>query len=154
LTGSAITGLASSGKLDSNSTRSWHNGLGQVSLKSDQALGGASTCRLETYDSNILDKKTVKFGTDTHHLHDLLKLVHVNIWGPTKTASLGGHSYFVSIIDNYSRRCRVYLMRQRVKALELLVKWKNMMKNQTGRKIKVLRYDHVEEYKDSFLQFG
>ena len=28
------------------------------------------------------------------------------------------------------------------------------MKNQTGRKIKVLRYDHIEEYKDSFLQFG
>ena len=27
------------------------------------------------------------------------------------------------------------------------------MKNQTGRKIKVLWYDHVEEYKDSFLQF-
>ena len=28
------------------------------------------------------------------------------------------------------------------------------MKNQTGRKIKVLQYDHVEEYKASFLQFG
>jgi len=25
------------------------------------------------------------------------------------------------------------------------------MENQTGRKIKVLRYDHVEEYKDFFL---
>jgi len=28
------------------------------------------------------------------------------------------------------------------------------MKNQISRKIKVLRYDHVEEYIDSFLQFG
>jgi len=28
-----------------------------------------------------------------------------------------------------------------------------MMENHIGRKIKVLRYDHVEEYKDSFLQF-
>jgi len=44
-------------------------------------------------------------------------------------------------------------MRQRVEALELLVKWKNLIENQTDRKIKVLRYDHVEEYKDSFLQF-
>ena len=26
--------------------------------------------------------------------------------------------------------------------------------NQTGRKIKVLWYDHVKEYKDFFLQFG
>jgi len=26
-----------------------------------------------------------------------------------------------------------------------------LMENRTGRKIKVLHYDHVEEYKDSFL---
>jgi len=34
------------------------------------------------------------------------------------------------------------------------VKWKELIENQIGRKIKVLRYDYVEEYKDSFLQFG
>jgi len=28
------------------------------------------------------------------------------------------------------------------------------MENQTGRKIDVLWYDHVKEYKDYFLQFG
>ena len=33
------------------------------------------------------------------------------------------------------------------------MKWKKQMENHTGRKIKMLRYDHVEEYKDSFLQF-
>ena len=77
----------------------------------------------------------------------------MDVWGPTKTASLGGHQYFVSIVDDYSRRCWVYLMRQRVEALELLVKWKNLMENKTGRKIKVLRYDYVEKYEDSFLQY-
>ena len=34
------------------------------------------------------------------------------------------------------------------------MKWKNLIENQTGKKIKVLQYDHVEEYKNSFLQFG
>ena len=42
----------------------------------------------------------------------------------------------------------------RVEALEFLVKWKELMEYQTGEKIKVLRYDHVRKYKDSFLQFG
>jgi len=42
-------------------------------------------------------------------------------------------------------------MRQRVEVLELLVKWKKLIENQIGRKIKMLRYDHVEKYKDSFL---
>ena len=120
--GSAVTGLASSEQLDGDSTRSWLSGHKQAGLKSDQALGSASTCRLEARDSSVLDKKKAKFGTDTHHLHSLLELVHVDVWGSTKTASLEGHRYFVSIIDDYSRRCWVYLMKERVEALELLMK--------------------------------
>jgi len=77
----------------------------------------------------------------------------VDVWGPTKTASLEGHRYFVSIVDNYSRRYWVYPMRQRVETLELLVKGKEQMENQTDRKIKVLRYGHVEaiEYASHLL---
>ena len=77
---------------------------GQVSLKSDQALGGASTCHLEARDSSVLDKKKVKFGTDTNHLHGLLELDHVDAWGPTKNVSLGDRRYFISALDDYSRR--------------------------------------------------
>ena len=74
-------------------------------MKSDKLLGGTSTCHLEARDSCVLDKEEVKFDTDTHNLHDLFELVHVD---PTKTASLGGHRYFVSIVDDYSRRYWVY----------------------------------------------
>ena len=45
-------------------------------------------------------------------------------------------------------------IRQRVEALELSVKWKELMENQTCRKIKVLLHDQVEECNDSFLQFS
>ena len=90
-------------------------------MKLDQGLGGASTCYLEARDSSVLDKKKVKFDTDTHHLHGLLELVYMDVWGSTKNASLGDHRYFVSVIDDYSKRCWVYPMRQRVEALELLV---------------------------------
>ena len=51
---------------------------------------------------DILDKRTkVKFGTTTHHSEGLLDYVHVSIWRPAKTASLGGHRYIVSFIDNF-----------------------------------------------------
>jgi len=79
------------------------------------------TCRLEACDSSVLKEKG-EFDTDTHHLHGLLELVHVDVWGLTKNASLGCHKYFVSNVDDYSRRSWVYPMRQRVEALELLVK--------------------------------
>ena len=39
---SAITGLASSERLNGVSTRLWHRMLGQIGLKSDQALEGTS----------------------------------------------------------------------------------------------------------------
>ena len=54
---SVITRLVSSGQMDDDSIRSWYSGLRQVGLESDQALGGASTCRLEACNSCILDKK-------------------------------------------------------------------------------------------------
>jgi len=113
LMGSVVIGLTSSRQLEGDSTRSWHSKLGQVGLKSDQALGGTSTCRLEAPDSGVLDKKKVKFGTDTHHLHDLLELVYVDVRRPTKNASLGDHQYFVSVVNDYTRHCWDYPMRQR-----------------------------------------
>ena len=55
------------------------------------SLKGASTCNLKLGEHSVLDKKEVKFSTTTHHSEDLLDCVHVNIWGPAKTASLGGY---------------------------------------------------------------
>ena len=82
-----------------------HNRHEQVRLKLDQELGRASTCHLKALDSSVLNNKKVKSGTDTHHLHGLLDCVHVDVWDPTKNASLGGHQYFISVVDDYSMRC-------------------------------------------------
>ena len=41
----------------------------------------------------------VKFGTATHRSEGLLDCVHVDVWGPAKIVSLGGHLYFVFFVD-------------------------------------------------------
>ena len=41
-------------------------------------------CRLEDVTVSVVDKKKVKFGTNTHRLYGLLELVYIDIWGPTK----------------------------------------------------------------------
>ena len=78
---------------------------GEKSLQAQakkKSLEGASTCNMKLGGHNILDRKTkVKFGTTIHRSEDLLDCVHVSIWGSSKTASLGGHRYFASFIDNY-----------------------------------------------------
>jgi len=86
-------------------------------------LEGASTCNMKLGGYNILDKKTmVKFGTTTHRSKNLLDCVHISIWGPAMAVLLGGHKYFVSFIDNLSKHCWIYPMRQKCEALDMLVK--------------------------------
>ena len=77
-------------------------------------LKGAGACKLEFCKHCIIRKKTkVKFGTATHCTKGLLDYVHTDVWGPIKTASIGGNHYFVSFIDDYSRRCWVYTMKHK-----------------------------------------
>jgi len=74
-------------------------------------LKGVSTYKLKIGGHSILDKKTeVKFGTSTHRSEGLLDYVRINVWGPIKTASLEGHRYCVSFIDDISRQCWIYPM--------------------------------------------
>ena len=62
-------------------------------------------------------KMNVKFDTATHRSEGVLDCVHVDVWGPIKTALLGGHQYFVSFVDDLSRHCWVYPMRQKFEVL-------------------------------------
>ena len=63
------------------------------------SLEGAATYNLEG-EHSVLNKKKVKFNTSTHRSEGLLDCVHVSVWGPAKTTSLGNHKYFVSFIDS------------------------------------------------------
>ena len=108
-----------------------------------ESLEGVATCNLES-EHSVLDKKVVKFSTSTHRSEGLLDCVYVSVWGPAKTASLRGHRYFVSFVDNLSRHCWIYPLRQRYESLDMLVKWKGRMEKQTGRKIKELQIGNVE----------
>ena len=92
------------------------------------SLEGASTCNLKLGEYDVLDKKKVKFDVTTYHSEGLLDCIHVSIWIPAKTALLGGHRYFISFIDNLSRHYWIYPMKQRFEALDMLVKWTDMIK--------------------------
>jgi len=83
----------------------------------------------------------------------ILDYIHTDVWGPTKMASIGANHYFVSFIDDYSRRCWVYTMKHKGEVLELFVEWKKNMEKNTGKKIKALHSDNGGEYtSDHFLQ--
>ncbi|KAM5552956.1 hypothetical protein ABKV19_025277 [Rosa sericea] len=145
---------------DADTTRLWHMRLGHAGEKAMQGLvkqgllKGAKTCKLEFCEHCVLGKQTrVKFGTAVHQTKGALDYVHTDVWGPTKTAFLGGKHYYVSFVDDFSRRVWVYTMKHKDEVLDIFVKWKKMIETQTGRKIKRLRSDNGGEYKsDPFLK--
>ena len=96
----------------------------------------------------------MKFGTAIHNTEGILDYIHTDVWGPTKTASLGGKHYFVTFVDDFSRRVWVYTMKSKDEVFETFLVWKKMVENQTRRKIKVLRSDNGTEYRnDQFSYF-
>ncbi|KAH9669160.1 Integrase catalytic domain-containing protein [Citrus sinensis] len=133
----------------SDTTKLWHVRLGYAGEKSLQTLmrhkllKGTKTYKLNFCEYCVVGKKIrVKFGTANHDTREILEYVHSDVWGPTKTASIGGSHYFVIFVDDFSRCVWVYTMRVKDEVLEIFVKWKKLVETQTGRKIKVLRYDN------------
>ena len=62
----------------------------------------------------------------------------------------GGKKYFLTLIDDCTRYCYVYLLRSKDEALEMFQHFKNEVENQLDRKIKVIRSDRGGEYEAPF----
>jgi len=158
--GAAVAATAvSSSRKDEEATKLWHMRLGHAGEKSLQLLAkqgllkGVKACKLKLCEHCVLGKqKRVKFGTAIHNTEGILDYVHSDVWGPSKTPSLGGQRYFVTFIDDFSRRVWVYTMKANDEVLSIFLKWKAEVENQTGRKLKVLQTDNGGEFKNDQFQ--
>nr|CDN96898.1 putative Ty-1 copia retrotransposon [Phaseolus vulgaris] len=154
-----VAAATSSSKKDAEAAKLWHMRLGHAGEKSLQILTkqgllkGTKACKLEFCEHCVLGKqRRVKFGTAIHNTKGILDYVHSDVWGPAKTPSIGGRHYFVTFVDDFSRRVWVFTMKNKNDVLEIFLKWKAEVENHTGRKIKVLQTDNGGEYKsDPFL---
>ena len=95
----------------------------------------------------------VKFGLVIHDTKGILNYVISDVWGPTKTDSLGGMHNFTTFVDDYSRKVWEYLMKNKKEVLETFMKQKKMVETQIGRKVEKLCSNNNGKYKnDMFLQ--
>jgi hypothetical protein len=75
-----------------------------------------------------------------------LQLIHSDIWGPTKEASIGGNKYYVTFIDDYTRKTWICSMKNKSDVFYHFKSFKNQLENELNAKIKVLRTDGGGEY--------
>ncbi len=76
----------------------------------------------------------------------LLEIVHTDVCGPMKTTSHGGVRYFLTFIDDFSRKTHVYLLKAKGEVFEKFKQYKALVKNEIGHKIKVLCFDNGGEF--------
>ena len=143
--------MASVGQI--SRTELWHRRLGHVSERGLQELGkqkllcGDKVEQLPFCDHCVMGKaRRVRFNTGQRWTKGTLDYVHSDLWGPSSTESLSGARYFMSLIDDHSRKVWTFILKSKDQAFSTFRDWKTMVETQTGRKVKRLRTDNGLEY--------
>jgi transposase InsO family protein len=62
------------------------------------------------------------------------------------TSSISGYVYYVSFIDDYSRKTWIYFLKSKDEVFSKFKEFKALIENLSERKIKILRSDNGGEY--------
>lgn len=87
------------------------------------------------------------FPTSVTFTTKCFELVHVDIWGPYNTASLYGHRFFLTVVDDFSWATWVFFMQTKKKARELLKNFCQFVSTKFEVNIKCIRSDNGQEFK-------
>lgn len=135
----------------------WHNRFGHLnhrSLKDLSSKGMVVGMNIDR-ETNDLKCKSCMIGK-VHTLpfpkqsetcaKDILDVVHSDVCGPINVPSVGGSKYFLTFIDDRSRRIFIYFMKSKDEVFDKFKEFQKLVERQTGKKIKILRSDNGGEY--------
>lgn len=135
-------------------TTLWHRRLGHMSekgmklLASKEKLPNLKHVELGLCEDCIYGKqKRVSFSkVGRTPKKEKLELVHTDVWGPAPVTSLGGSRYYVTFIDDSTRKVWVYFLKNKSDVFVTFKRWKAEVENQTSLKLKCLKSDNGGEY--------
>ena len=140
----------------------WHQRLGHMSEKGMKTLlSKGKLPDLKNVDVGLCEdcifgkQKKVSFTKiGKTPKEKRLELVHTDVWGPSPVSSLAGSLYYVTFIDDSIRKLWVYFLKKKSEVFDTFRKWKAMVENEIGLKIKRVRSDNGGEYRDNrFREF-
>ena len=76
----------------------------------------------------------------------MLELIHSDVCGPMPSTSLSGYEYYVTFIDDYSRKTWIYFLKAKDEVFGKFKEFKALIENHSERRIKSLRIDNGVEY--------
>ena len=73
-------------------------------------------------------------------------MVYSNVCGPIEVESLGSRKYFLTFIDDASRKLWVYFLKTKDEVFQHFLEFHAMVERETGKKLKCLRINNGGEY--------
>ncbi|KAE8705427.1 Endomembrane protein 70 protein family isoform 1 [Hibiscus syriacus] len=134
----------------------WHQRLGHMSEKGMKTLlSKGKLTDLKNVDVGLCEdcifskQKKVSFAKiGKTPKAEKLELVHTNVCRLSPIPSLAGSLYYVTFIDDSTRKVWVYFLKKKSEFFDTFRKWKVMVENEIGLKVKRLRSDNGGEYKN------
>jgi hypothetical protein len=132
----------------------WHARFGHINydnlhlLKKNGVSGFPTIPRnLKQCDACILGKhRKQPFHDSTSRACRKLGLIHSDLCGPMPVPSANGNKYIMSFIDDYTRMCWVYLLKDKSQAFETFKKFHVWIQNEAQSHIGSLHTDNGREY--------
>lgn len=76
---------------------------------------------------------------ETWRTKTVLELMHADLCGPMRTPSKSQNRYFILFIDDFSRMTWLYFLKEISEVFEIFKKFKLLVVNFSGRKLRTLR---------------
>ena len=135
----------------------WHKHLGHVnvqrlkSIQNQNIATGIPKFKVDgmqdVCEARQLGKQSKSaFPHDKHVRKNVLDVVHLDVWDHAETTAMGGCRYYVTCIDDHTRKVRVYFMKEKSEVLTHFQSFKAMAKKQIGKYVKCLRSDGGGKY--------
>ena len=77
-----------------------------------------------------------------------MEIIHLDVCGPMSSNSLSGYAYYVSFIDDFSRKTWIYFMKNKDEVFSKFKEFKALIKKYTEKKINIFRLDNGREFKE------
>jgi hypothetical protein len=138
-----------------NENTLWHQRLGHMNqdalLKLNNGLVSGIKFKPSTEDKccAICSKgkqSRLSFPKNGSRATDTLGIIHSDLCGIMECKSLGGANYFLTFIDDFTRKVFVYFLKSKSDVKELFDEYRALVETQTGKKIKILRTDNGLEF--------
>ena len=130
----------------------WHRRMAHLNIQSLKQLKSMSN-GIQFNDQSIPvckccceGKQTRKsFKPSTKRASEVLQLIHSDLCGPMETTSLGGSRYFLTFMDDCTKKTFVYFLKSKDGVFDAFQHFKAYTEKQTGKSIKTLRSDNGTE---------